>query len=145
MEDFEQLKLDGQLCFPLYAAARIFMRRYTPVLAEIGLTYTQYITMLVLWEKGELTAKDLGRRLNLDSGTLTPLLKKMETKGLLSRKRSALDERNLVVSLTDEGRALKEKAYRIPDRMMKMSPLTPEETAVLSGILRKIIKADSEA
>ena len=99
---YDCLRLDSQLCFPLYACSKEIIRRYKPLLDELDLTYTQYITMLVLWEHKSLTAKELGRILYLDSGTLTPLLKKLENKGLLTRKRSDADERNLIVTVTEE-------------------------------------------
>ena len=92
MEEFDNLKLENQLCFPLYACSKEIIKRYKPFLGAIDLTYTQYITMMVLWDKKELTVKDLGKCLFLDSGTLTPLLKKLETKGYIDRKRSADDE-----------------------------------------------------
>ena len=108
--NFDTLKLENQLCFPLYACSREMIRLYKPFLDELELTYTQYITMMVLWEKQAVTVKELGHSLYLDSGTLTPLLKKLESRGLVSRTRSPSDERNLIISLTDAGDALKEKA-----------------------------------
>ncbi|MBQ7103500.1 MAG: MarR family transcriptional regulator, partial [Anaerotignum sp.] len=102
-KNYDALKLRGQLCFPLYACAKETIRLYKPFLDELGLTYTQYITMMVLWEKKCLTVKELGKELYLDSGTLTPLLKKLEAKGYLIRERSKEDERNLFISLTEEG------------------------------------------
>ena len=107
---YDALKLSNQLCFPLYACARETIKRYKPYLDELDLTYTQYITMMVLWERKSVTVKELGTALYLDSGTLTPLLKKMEVKGLLSRRRSSDDERNLIVSLTEKGEQLREQA-----------------------------------
>ncbi len=116
-ENYDALKLTNQLCFPLYACAREVVKAYTPLLDEIGLTYTQYVTMMVLWEERRTTSKALGQRLYLDSGTLTPVLKKLEEKGYLTRCRLKEDERNLCVTLTDEGMALREKAVSIPARM----------------------------
>ena len=117
LEGYEQLKLENQLCFPLYAAAKEVVRKYKPFLDELDLTYTQYITMMVLWEKEELNVKELGSVLYLDSGTLTPLLKKLELKGYISRNRCKEDERNLIIQITEKGDTLKEKAAKIPAEM----------------------------
>lgn len=136
---YEALKLDNQLCFPLYACSREIVKRYKPFLDEIGLTYTQYVTMMVLWEKKQVNVKELGRCLYLDSGTLTPLLKKLESKGLLTRARSERDERSLVVALTDEGERLKDRAAEIPPRIAGCTNLTAEEGALLYGILYKML------
>ena len=136
----EALRLDNQLCFPLYACARAVTRRYKPCLDAIGLTYTQYITMLVLWEQRRATSKTLGERLYLDSGTLTPVLKKLEEKGLVTRARDPHDERNLMVALTDRGAALEAAAAEIPGKMTACLPLTPDEAETLCGILRKIME-----
>ena len=116
MEDkkYDALKLGVQISFPLYACAKETVRLYKPYLDEIGLTYTQYIAMLVLWETEKMTVKELGNKLYLDSGTLTPLLKKLETKGLIRRERSKEDERNLFLMLTEEGYAMKDQALHIP-------------------------------
>lgn len=138
--NFDSLKLDNQLCFPLYACARETIKLYTPHLDKLGLTYTQYITMLVLWEKCSLTAKELGKKLYLDSGTLTPLLKKLEAKGLLSRKRSESDERNLIVTVTDAGMALREQALFVPETMTKCIDLNKEEIVQLYYLLYKLLK-----
>ena len=138
-DGFEALRLDNQLCFPLYACARAVTRRYKPHLDRIGLTYTQYITMLVLWEQRQATSKVLGERLYLDSGTLTPVLKKLEEKGLVRRARDAHDERNLMVTLTQRGEALREAAADIPGRMADCLPLEPDEAAALYGLLRKML------
>ena len=134
------LKLSQQLCFPLYACARETIKLYTPHLDKLGLTYTQYITMMVLWERKSLTAKELGRILFLDSGTLTPMLKKMEGKGLLTRKRSEMDERNLIVTITDAGGALKDQALEIPEMMTRHINLETEEIAVLYRSLYKMLE-----
>ncbi len=136
----EALRLNNQLCFPLYACARAVTRRYKPCLDAIGLTYTQYITMLVLWEQRRATSKTLGERLYLDSGTLTPVLKKLEEKGLVTRARDPHDERNLMVALTDRGATLEAAAAEIPAKMAKCLPLTPDEAETLCGILRKIME-----
>jgi len=134
------LKLSQQLCFPLYACARETIKLYTPHLDKLGLTYTQYIAMMVLWERKSLTAKELGRILFLDSGTLTPMLKKMEGKGLLTRKRSEMDERNLIVTITDAGDALKDQALEIPEMMTRHINLETEEIAVLYRSLYKMLE-----
>ena len=141
---YEALKLEKQLCFPLYACSREIIKRYKPFLDELDLTYTQYITMMVLWEKKTLTSKELGNYLFLDSGTLTPLLKKMEAKGLLSRRRSEEDERNLVVTITEAGERLRERAVEVPEKVAQCSNLEPEEAQTLYRILYKILKNDAE-
>ena len=137
MEDkkFDGLKLENQLCFPLYAASREIIKQYKPFLDELDLTYTQYIAMMILWDKKTLTAKEMGDILFLDSGTLTPLLKKLENKGLLSRERSKTDERNLVVTVTKYGEALKDKAVSIPEKMAKCLKLSSEEANFLDHTL----------
>ena len=136
---YDALKLENQLCFPLYACSREIIRQYKPFLDEIDLTYTQYIVMMVLWERRSVTVKDLGESLYLDSGTLTPLLKKMEAKGLLSRARSTRDERNLIVTMTEEGEALKARAVKVPALMAQCSPLEPQEAMTLYRLLYKML------
>ncbi|MBR3381567.1 MAG: MarR family transcriptional regulator [Clostridia bacterium] len=133
------LKLENQLCFPLYAASREVIKLYKPKLDELGLTYTQYITMMVLWERERLTVRELGERLFLDSGTLTPLLKKLEQKGFITRERSAEDERALDVRLTEEGRGLRAAALSVPESVGRCIPLSPEEGVTLYGLLYKIL------
>lgn len=144
MEDrtYDALKLNNQLCFPLYACSREIIRRYKPFLDELDLTYTQYIVMLVLWEHRLVTVKELGECLYLDSGTLTPLLKKMEAKGIISRARSARDERNLIVTMTAEGEALKERAIKVPALMAQCLPLEPQEAMTLYRLLYKVLGRD---
>ncbi|MBQ7903170.1 MAG: MarR family transcriptional regulator [Oscillospiraceae bacterium] len=142
---YDALKLENQLCFPIYACAREVIKQYTAYLEKIGLTYTQYITMMILWEKGSLTAKELGNRLYLDSGTLTPMLKKMEAKGLVDRKRSEKDERCLTVSVTQRGMALREKALEIPRRVARCNKLSREESEQLYTLLYKILGEASQA
>jgi len=137
---YDALKIGNQLCFPLYACSREIIKRYKPFLDEIDLTYTQYIAMMVLWEQGSTTVKELGNALYLDSGTLTPLLKKMEAKGLITRRRSEADERSLIVSLTAEGEALKDKALSVPHQMASCVCLEPEEAQELYRILYKLLK-----
>ncbi len=134
------LKLENRICFLLYAASRDVIKSYKPYLDDMGLTYTQYITMIVLWEEKTVTVKELGKRLYLDSGTLTPLLKKMEAKGLITRKRSFEDERNLIVTVTEEGERLKEMADGIPEKILACSEISLEEAVTLRALLLKIIK-----
>ena len=140
----EELKLKNQLCFPLYATSRAITRAYAPLLAEAGLTYTQYVTMMVLWEEERQGVKELGQRLALDSGTLTPLLKKLEARGLVTRTRDAADERKLVVEITDEGRALEDVVAEVPAKMACAINLSPEEAAQLGTLLFKIYQGISE-
>ena len=134
----DMLLLDNQLCFPLYAAAKEVVRRYTPFLAPFDLTYTQYITMMVLWEKKTVSVNELGRQLMLDSGTLTPLLRKLEDKKYLLREKSAKDGRRLIVSLTPEGASLKDKMVVVPQKMGTCVHLSPEETTELKRLLKKV-------
>lgn len=140
MSKYDALKLDNQLCFPLYAVSKEIVRKYTPFLKEIDLTYTQYIVMMVMWEDRKITVKDLGKRLFLDSGTLTPLLKTLEKKGLVTRNRDEDDERVLLVSVTKEGMELREKAVGIPSKIGGCIDLSKEETIELYTILRKLLK-----
>lgn len=141
---YDALKLGVQISFPLYACAKETVRLYKPHLDKLGLTYTQYIAMLVLWEEEKLTVKELGNRLYLDSGTLTPLLKKLEAKGLLKRERSKEDERNLFITLTEEGLALKDKALPIPYEMVKCIDMSEEEKATLYHLLYRVLSCISE-
>ena len=135
----DHLKLENQLCFPLYAGAREVVKKYKPFLDEIGLTYTQYIVMMVLWEKRSMNVKSLGEHLYLDSGTLTPLLKKMEAQGLVLRKRGDQDERNVIVTITEQGEQLKDKALEIPLKMKECIPISPEEAQLLYQLLYKVL------
>lgn len=136
----ELLKLDNQLCFPLYACAREVVKKYTPLLDAIGLTYTQYIVMLVLWEHEVVTAKDLGEKLHLDSGTLTPLLKRLEGNGLVARARSSADERSLEVSITDKGRQLKQTAAHIPEKIGACISLSAEDMGTMYRLLYQVLQ-----
>ena len=136
---YDALNIRGQLCFPLYVCAKETIRLYKPHLDKLGLTYTQYITMMVLWEKKRLTVKELGKELYLDSGTLTPLLKKLEGKGLLVRERSKEDERNLFITLTEEGEKMKEEALCVPREMEKCVELDQEERVTLYRLLYKLL------
>lgn len=138
-DKYEALKLKNQLCFPLYACAKEVVKKYKPYLDEIDLTYTQYIAMMVLWEKKEVNVKELGECLYLDSGTLTPVLKKLEQKDFITRTRDKYDERNVIISLTDEGERLKEKAVSIPMKMGACINIDAEEAKTLYRILYKIL------
>ena len=139
----EAMKLDNQLCFPVYAASRVITSLYTPYLKPLGLTYTQYILFLVLWEKDGLTVGELGRRLYLDNGTLTPLLKKLEAAGYITRSRDNNDERVVTVALTDEGRALKEEAKEIPIKIGACIHMKEKEAADLYNLLYQMLKGVS--
>lgn len=136
---YEVLRLQNQLCFPLYAASREIVKKYTPFLDAIDLTYTQYVTMMVVWEEEEISVKAMGEKLFLDSGTLTPVLKALEKKGLVARNRSKTDERVLVVSVTPEGMALRDKALAVPAAVSGCMDISPEEAASLYKILYKIL------
>ena len=139
MDKYDSLKLENQLCFPLYAAAKEITRKYKPFLDELDLTYTQYICMMVMWEHKELNVKKIGEYIYLDSGTLTPLLKKLEDKGYIERTRNNNDERNLVVSITEKGLALRDKALGVPVGMVGCIALKPEEAKLLYEVLYKIL------
>lgn len=138
-QKYDALKIENQICFPLYACSKEIIKQYKPFLDEIDLTYTQYITMMILWDKKELNVKELGKCLYLDSGTLTPLLKKLEAKGLVVRQRSKEDERNLIVTITEAGENLKEQAVKIPDQIAQCVDLELEEAVMLHKILYKIL------
>lgn len=140
----EALKLENQLCFPLYAAARQVVSLYTPHLKEMGLTYTQYIVFLVLWEKDGIPVGELGRRLYLDNGTLTPLLKKLESAGYLTRSRDKVDERVVIVTLTDQGRALKEQAKEIPFKVGRCIGLDEKEAGAMYTLLYLLLNKGGE-
>ena len=137
--EFDPLKLENQLCFPLYACAREVVKKYKPFLDDIDLTYTQYVTMMVLWEKPVVTSKEIGDKLHLDSGTLTPVIKKLAEKGLVTRHRSPEDERNLVVALTDAGRDLRQRALSIPGQVGQCICLAPEDAQALYRILYQLL------
>jgi len=137
---YDNLKLSNQLCFPLYAASREVIKQYRPFLDEIGLTYTQYVTMMVFWEEEIINVKELGNRLFLDSGTLTPVLKSLETKGYVKRYRSKEDERILMVEITESGEKLKEKAVLIPKKIGSCVKLNQEEDSTLYNLLYKLLE-----
>ena len=139
-EKYESLKLSKQLCFPLYACSREMIKLYKPFLDELGLTYTQYITLMVLWEHKAMTVKALGQELYLDSGTLTPLQKKLEVKGLVTRRRSDLDERNLIVTITELGESMRDRALHIPEEMTKCINLPREDIRELYRMLHQLLE-----
>ncbi|MEV7773802.1 MarR family transcriptional regulator [Kitasatospora sp. NPDC086791] len=146
MADEELLRLDQQICFSLNAASRAFGSVYRVLLRDLGLTYPQYLVMLVLWEDGELPVKRIGERLRLDSGTLSPLLKRLEAAGLVRRERSPQDERSVTVALTSEGSALRERAGQVPRRLLAATGLPVEDLAELRGLLERVTAAlDSAA
>ena len=142
--NYDQLKLENQLCFPLYAAAREVMNRYRPFLDELDITYTQYVTMMVLWERKRATVGELGECLFLDAGTLTPLLKKLEAKELVTRTRSKEDERSLIVEITEKGMALRERAAEIPEKIAGCISLKPEEAGTMYRLLYKLLGKSEE-
>ena len=137
--DIDTLKLKNQLCFPIYLCSKEIIKKYTPWLEKLDLTYTQYIVMMYFWEKGKSNVKEIEKTLLLDSSTLTPLLKKLENKGYISRKRSTIDERNLEIVLTEKGKNLKEHAKCIPNKMEKCISLTKEEIETLYKIIYKVL------
>ena len=136
----ETMKLENQLCFPLYAAARNVTGLYTPYLKPLGLTYTQYLVFLVLWEEDGLTVGEICEKLMLDSGTLSPLLKKMEAAGYVERKRSQEDDRVVVITLTEKGRALQNEAKDVPQKVAGCIKLPPEKAGELYSLLYELLK-----
>lgn len=138
-ERYDALLLENQLCFPLYACSREVIKRYRPHLDALGLTYTQYVVLMVIWAEGTISVRDLGKRLYLDSGTLTPVLKTLEKAGVITRQRSRLDERVLMVTITEAGLALREKALSIPEAISSCTKLTAEEAATLYRLLYKTL------
>lgn len=138
-DNYDKLKLKNQLCFPLYACSKEIIRRYKPLLDELDLTYTQYIVMMVMWEKNEMNVKALGEYLFLDSGTLTPVLKKLENKRFIKRTRYDKDERNLIITITKNGMDLREKAKSIPEDIGKCVNISQDEAKKLYNILYKIL------
>ena len=140
---YAALRLENQLCFPLYAASREIIRLYRPHLEALDLTYTQYITMMVLWEEQEISVKQLGNRLYLDSGTLTPLLKSLEAKGYVTRTRCEADERVVLVRLTETGLSLREQALNVPAGMRACVRLSDDEAAALYKLLYKLLAEET--
>ena len=143
-DKYESIRLRNQLCFPLYAVSNMITRKYKPLLDELDLTYTQYIVMMVLWEEEKVNEKHLCETLSLKSNTVTPLLKKLESKGYIKKGRDNEDERNLVITLTKTGEALKEKALDVPKGMACQICLSKEEAATLYQILYKMLEEDKE-
>ena len=141
---YDCLKLENQICFPLYAASKEIIKRYKPFLDELDLTYTQYITMMVLWDKKEMNVKELGKFLFLDSGTLTPLLKKLEQKGYITRTRMEKDERNVLIKITVQGEKLKENALKIPAAMSRCVNLSEADAKKLYVLLYKVLAGFTE-
>lgn len=138
MEDF--LKLDKQLCFSVYVLHREIMQAYRPILNDIGLTYPQYITMMTLWQQDNVTVNQLGETLQLDSGTLTPLLKRLETKSFLTRTRSKEDERVVKIELTTEGRSLKQKASCVPIQILESLQMSMDDMQQLKALADKVVQ-----
>ena len=141
MDNYDCLKLENQICFPLYVCAKEIVRKYKPFLDELDLTYTQYITMMVMWERKEISVKELGECLYLDSGTLTPVLKTLEKKGYVERNRLREDERILIASVTDSGMKLRERAVSVPGQVAKCVPLSEKDAMELYRILHLIMGA----
>ncbi len=141
-DKYASLRLKNQLCFPLYAVSNLITRKYKPLLDELDLTYTQYIVMMVLWEENQVNEQFLCRTLCLKSNTLAPLLKKLEEKGYVRKEKDSSDERNLVITLTDAGVALKDRALSVPECIAREFHLTPEEAASLYKTLYKILDED---
>ncbi|MBR2751307.1 MAG: MarR family transcriptional regulator [Clostridiales bacterium] len=139
-DGYELLKLNNQVCFPLYACSKELVRQYGPFLKELDLTYTQYITMMVLWEREVTSSRELASCLHLDYGTLTPVLKRLEQAGYLKKERASDDERTLTLTLTKEGKKLKEKAVNIPPAIAKRMGLTKEEFETLYMLTYKALK-----
>lgn len=139
-DKYAALRLDSQLCFPLYAASKEIVRRYKPFLDPLDLTYTQYITMMVLWECKSLNVSDLGRRLYLNSATLTPVLKRLETKGYLTRRRSKEDERSVIVDVTAEGMELRDRALEVPNKMGACVRMDEREALMLKEMLGRLLE-----
>lgn len=140
VDKYAAIRLKNQMCFPLYVCSKEIVRRYKPYLDVLNLTYTQYIAMMVLWEKKEVTVRELGKALYLDSGTLTPLLKKLEQKGYVTRKRMESDERNVCISITDKGEALKDEAIKVPEQMQECITMNSEEAETLQRMLHKLLE-----
>ena len=140
MTGYDSLKLENQLCFPLYVCSKEIIKKYKPLLDQLDLTYTQYIVMMVMWSEQNINVKKLGEKLFLDSGTLTPLLKKLEKKGYIERKRLTSDERNLIITITKEGIDLRKKAVTIPEKVGSCIDLQPSEIIELHKLLNKMLK-----
>ena len=138
-KDNDSLKLKNQLCFPIYLCSKELIRKYTPLLKEFDLTYTQYIVMMYFWEKEKSNVKDIGKTIMLDSSTLTPLLKKLEKKGYITRIRSTIDERNLEVAITEKGKKLREKIITVPGKIGACMNLSKDEAENLYSLMYKVL------
>lgn len=139
-KDTDLLRLDQQICFPLYAASNLLTRAYRPMLADLGLTYPQYLVMLALWEESPLTVGELGSKLWLDSGTLTPLLKRMEASGFVERRRDADDERRVLIELTSKGRTLRREARRVPETLSQRLGLSQDDATTLRNSVQAVVR-----
>ncbi|MER0397085.1 MarR family transcriptional regulator [Vibrio vulnificus] len=135
-----QLLLENQICFPLYSAANAVIRAYRPLLEALDLTYSQYLVLLVLWQQNGINVKDIGAKLHLDSGTLTPLLKRLEAKGIVERRRGQTDERVRELFLTEAGRALKQQAQQVPQNMLCRIDLSIDELVTLKSLCEKVLE-----
>lgn len=144
MDKYDKIKLENQICFPLYALSREIIKLYKPILDKYNLTYTQYITMLVIWEEEKIIFKELGKRLHLDSGTLTPVIKKLESMGLIIKYRSKEDDRVVIVELTQEGRVLKEDILEVPDKMYCKFKGNEETLIMLKKYLDELLDISEE-
>lgn len=144
MDKYDKIKLENQICFPLYALSREIIKLYKPILDKYNLTYTQYITMLVIWEEEKIIFKELGKRLHLDSGTLTPVIKKLESMGLIIKYRSKEDDRIVIVELTEEGRVLKEDILEVPDKMFCKFKGNEETLIMLKKYLDELLNVSEE-
>jgi len=145
--EFEQLKLDNQICFPVYAASRLIIREYQPLLEKLGITYPQYLVLMVLWETDQITVNEITKRLILNTNTLTPLLKRLESQGLITRQRSAEDERKVIIALTEQGKTLQIQAAKIPEQLVSgltAENITQQEIIQLKETLNKLIRLLSE-
>lgn len=139
---YDVLKLDNQLCFPIYVASREIIQGYNRYFGDLDITYPQYLVLMVLWEEDEMSVNSIGKRLHLDSGTLTPLLKRMESKELILRNRCKADERTVRISLTEKGKQLKQKAVKIPPQLAEDLTLTQEEAETLKRLIYKLINKE---
>ncbi len=136
---YDSLTLKNQLCFPIYLASKEIIRKYTPILDKLNLTYTQYIVMMYLWEKKTSNVKEIGKTLLLDSSTLTPLLKKLESKGFITRVRSSEDERNLIIEITEKGMKLRDEALTVPEEISKCISLSEDDAKTLYSLIYKVL------
>ncbi|WP_204597814.1 MarR family winged helix-turn-helix transcriptional regulator [Clostridium pascui] len=144
MDKYDKIKLENQICFPLYALSREIIKLYKPILDKYNLTYTQYITMLVIWEEEKIIFKELGKRLHLDSGTLTPVIKKLESMGLIIKYRSKEDDRVVIIELTEEGRVLKEDILEVPDKIFCKFKSNEETLIMLKKYLDELLDTSKE-